>query len=47
MKIAVIGLGLIGASLARQFKKNTPHTVAGYDISDEVMVNAELLGAID
>ncbi len=47
MKIAVIGMGLIGASLARQFKKNTPHTVAGYDISDEVMVKAELLGAID
>ena len=40
-------MGLIGASLARQFKKNTPHTVAGYDISDEVMVKAELLGAID
>lgn len=47
MKIAVIGLGLIGGSLARQFKKNTPHTVLGYDISEEVMLKAELLGAID
>ena len=31
MNIGVVGLGLIGASLAKSIKKNTSHTVFGLD----------------
>ena len=47
MNIAVIGLGLIGGSLAKCIKKLTPHTVLGMDISDQVVQRAKLLDAID
>lgn len=47
MKIGIVGLGLIGGSLARQFKRNTRHTVLGYDISDDALRKAELLSATD
>lgn len=47
MKIAVVGLGLIGGSFAKAMKQNTEHTVYGYDISESVMRKAELLEAID
>jgi prephenate dehydrogenase len=45
MNIGVIGLGLIGGSLARAFKK-AGNTIFGYDISEETMLKAELLNAI-
>ena len=32
MKIGVVGLGLIGGSMAKAIKENTVHTVYGYDI---------------
>ncbi|HKL74053.1 MAG TPA: prephenate dehydrogenase [Clostridia bacterium] len=44
MNIGVIGLGLIGGSLARAFKK-AGNTVFGYDISQQTMLKAELLEA--
>jgi len=47
MKIAVIGLGLIGGSLAKGIKARTSHTVYGSDINDETMLLARLCGAID
>lgn len=47
MNIAVIGLGLIGGSLAKALKKRTPHTVLGMDASEQVMYKARLLDAID
>ena len=47
MEIAVIGLGLIGGSLARSIKLHTEHRVYGCDLSPETMMQAELLGAID
>ena len=47
MNIGIVGLGLIGGSLARQFKRNTLHSVYGYDISADATAKAELLGAID
>ena len=47
MKFAVVGLGLIGASFARRLKENHNNVVYGYDISDEVMLKANLIGAID
>jgi prephenate dehydrogenase len=47
MKIGVIGLGLIGGSLAKSIKRTTKHEVLGYDIRETAMLKAELLNAID
>ena len=47
MNIAVVGLGLIGGSMAKSIKRATRHTVWGADISETAMLKAELLGAID
>lgn len=47
MQIAVIGLGLIGGSLAKTIKKRTPHTVLGMDANPQVVYKAKLLDAID
>ncbi|MCQ4636596.1 prephenate dehydrogenase [Anaerovorax odorimutans] len=47
MKIAIIGLGLIGGSMAKAIKENTDHTVYGYDLSDTVQKKAKLINAID
>lgn len=45
MKIGIIGLGLIGGSLAKTFLKHTDHTVLGMDMSLRVMQKAKLLQA--
>lgn len=48
MNIAVIGLGLIGGSIAKTIKKYMPqHTVLGSDINPQVVMKARLLEAID
>ena len=47
MIVAVIGLGLIGGSIAKAIKQGTKHTVYGFDINDSVMRKAKLLGAMD
>lgn len=48
MNIAVIGLGLIGGSIAKTIKKHMPqHTVLGCDINPQVVMKARLLEAID
>lgn len=47
MKIGIIGLGLIGGSLAKSIKKNTEHTVFGRDINKDTLSKATLQGAID
>lgn len=46
MKIAIIGLGLIGGSLARAFSLYTEHTVIGYDINKKSLDLALSEGAI-
>ena len=33
MKVGVVGLGLIGGSMAKAVKKKTEHTVLGWDVS--------------
>lgn len=45
--VGIIGLGLIGGSLAKAFKKNTTHTVYGFDIGEDIMDNAIKQNAID
>jgi prephenate dehydrogenase len=47
MKIAMIGLGLIGGSMAKAIKVNTEHIVYGYDCNSTVTKKAKLVGAID
>lgn len=47
MKIGIVGLGLIGGSLAKAVKKYTEHTVIGWDASETIRANATLLGAVD
>lgn len=46
MKISIIGLGLIGGSIGRATLAKTEHTVYGYDISESVLLKAELMNAI-
>lgn len=47
MTVGVVGLGLIGGSLAKAIKLNTPHKVLGTDIDEAVMCRALLMGAVD
>lgn len=47
MKIAVIGLGLIGGSIAKAFKKFTDCVIMGYDRDEKVTEEALKIGAID
>jgi|AGTN01.2.fsa_nt_gi Prephenate dehydrogenase len=45
MNIGIIGLGLIGGSLARAIINKTPHKVFGIDSSEDAMMKAALLNA--
>ncbi len=47
MNIGIVGLGLIGGSLARAIKANTAHTVWGTDLQRPVVYRAKLLEVID
>lgn len=47
MNVLICGLGLIGASLAKQIKKNTNHKVLGWNRTESVTQKALRDGAID
>lgn len=47
MNIAIIGLGLIGGSMARTIKLRTQHRVLGCDLNPQTIQQAFLMGAID
>ncbi len=47
MTVGIVGLGLIGASLAKTIKKHTDFAVMGYDIAQNVVEEALLDGTID
>lgn len=47
MNIGIIGLGLIGGSLAKSIKARTSHTVYGADIDKETLMFARICGAMD
>ena len=46
MIIGIIGLGLIGGSLAMSIRRHTNHTVLGYDIDPATMLRAKAVEAI-
>lgn len=47
MNVAIVGLGLMGGSMAKSIKCRTDHTVYGIDLDSETMTLARLCGAID
>ena len=47
MKIGMIGLGLIGGSIAKAIRQHTEHEVLGFDISEEVRRRAKLVEVVD
>ncbi|MBQ8538470.1 MAG: prephenate dehydrogenase [Ruminococcus sp.] len=47
MTTAVVGLGLIGGSLCKTIKKNTSHTVYGFDLDNTISTYALMDGGID
>ncbi len=47
MKIAVVGLGLIGGSICKALKKNTFHYIMGLDCNNSVTQKALSCGAVD
>lgn len=46
-KIVIVGLGLIGGSMAKALKQNTDCRVLGVDIDEDVLLDACSCGAID
>lgn len=47
MEIVIVGLGLIGGSIAKALKQNTSHRVLGIDVNEDVLLDACSCGAID
>ncbi len=47
MIFAIVGLGLIGGSLARSIKFHSKHTVYGCDLKETAILQAKMVGAID
>ncbi|MBO4897464.1 MAG: prephenate dehydrogenase/arogenate dehydrogenase family protein [Clostridia bacterium] len=47
MKIGIVGLGLIGASIAKSLKINTSHVVFGIDKNHDINIKAKITRVID
>ena len=47
MKVGIVGLGLMGGSMAKSIKNRTGHTVYCIDLDQETMMLARMCGAID
>ena len=47
MIVGIVGLGLIGGSMAKSIKNRTAHTVYGTDLNAETMTMARMCGAMD
>ena len=47
MAFGIVGLGLIGGSLARSIKFHSKHTVYGCDLKETAILQAKMVGAID
>ena len=47
MNVGIIGLGLIGGSLAKSIRQHSSHTVLGCDLDPDVVTQALMSGAIE
>lgn len=47
MNIGIVGLGLIGGSMAKAIKEMTEHKVYGYDIIESTLLAAEMTKSVD
>ncbi len=47
MNIGIVGLGLVGGSMAKAIKESTQHKVYAYDINESTQLAAALVNAID
>ena len=47
MNVGIVGLGLIGGSMAKSIRTRTGHTVFGVDLDPETMTLARMCGAIN
>lgn len=47
MIVGIVGLGLIGGSMAKSIKARTSHRVLGVDLDSETMMLSRISGAID
>ena len=47
MNIGIVGLGLIGGSMAKSLQVRTRYKILGYDINQEILSMARQCGAID
>lgn len=47
MNIGILGLGLMGGSLAKAFKRHTEYKIYGFDIQKESILKALMMNAID
>lgn len=47
LKIVIVGLGLIGGSIAKALRLNTDHAIYGIDTNEESLLDACSCGAID
>jgi prephenate dehydrogenase len=47
MTIGIVGLGLIGGSMAKSIRRGTDNRVLGTDINEETMIMARMSGAIE
>lgn len=47
MKIGIVGLGLIGGSMAKAIRLNTDHYVFGTDLDEKVITRAKIMEAIN
>ena len=45
-QLVIVGLGLIGGSLARALSESGNHTVYGFDINRSSLLAAKLVGAV-
>ncbi|MEG2000523.1 MAG: prephenate dehydrogenase [Evtepia sp.] len=47
MRVGIVGLGLIGGSLAKAFSRDQAVSVLGWDQDDSILAFAQIAGAID
>ena len=47
MKVGIVGLGLIGGSMAKAIRLNTDHYVLGMDIDEKIVMRAKVIEAIN